>query len=60
MKKKLEKNIYFKKVEAPKKSAQSFLGSASGLVNLDALVTRPKQAPTNPFGNMGTSPTGCD
>lgn len=38
------------KVEAPKKSAQSFLGSASGLVNLDALVTRPKQAPTNPFG----------
>lgn len=37
-------------LEQPKKSAQSFLGSASGLVNLDALVTRPKQVAPNPFG----------
>jgi len=36
---------------APKKSAQSFLGSASGLVNLDALVSGPKPASSNPFGN---------
>lgn len=34
-----------------KKTAQSFLGSAAGLVNLDNLVQRPKQpAATNPFG----------
>merc|ERR1711990_984388 len=34
-----------------KRTAQSFLGSAAGLVNLDNLVQRPKQpAATNPFG----------
>lgn len=34
-----------------KKTAQTFLGSAAGLVNLDNLVQRPKQpAATNPFG----------
>merc|ERR1719454_98803 len=34
-----------------KKTAQSFLGSAAGLVNLDNLVQKPKQpASTNPFG----------
>lgn len=37
-----------------KKSAQTFLGSASGLVNLDALVTRPKQMNMNPFGNTAS------
>lgn len=43
---------------APKKSAQSFLGSASGLVNLDALVSGPKPASSNPFGNpsSGSNP----
>jgi len=39
---------------APKKSAQSFLGSASGLVNLDALVSGPKPASSNPFGNTSS------
>ncbi|CAG5112562.1 Oidioi.mRNA.OKI2018_I69.chr2.g6761.t1.cds [Oikopleura dioica] len=43
--------------QAPKKTAQSFLGSASGLVNLDALVSRPKQVNTNPFGN---TPSGSN
>ena len=38
-------------VEPEKKTAQSFLGSAAGLVNLDNLVQKPKQpAATNPFG----------
>lgn len=37
--------------EQEKRTAQSFLGSAAGLVNLDNLVQRPKQpAATNPFG----------
>lgn len=37
--------------EPEKKTAQSFLGSAAGLVNLDNLVQKPKQpAATNPFG----------
>jgi len=41
--------------EPEKKTAQSFLGSAAGLVNLDNLVQKPKQpAATNPFG-MSTS-----
>ena len=38
-------------VEPEKKTAQSFLGSAAGLVNLDNLVQKPKEpAVTNPFG----------
>ena len=41
--------------EPEKKTAQSFLGSAAGLVNLDNVVQKPKQpAATNPFG-MSTS-----
>merc|ERR1711892_1186495 len=37
--------------EPEKKTAQSFLGSAAGLVNLDNLVQKSKQpAATNPFG----------
>jgi len=39
-----------------KRTAQSFLGSAAGLVNLDNLVQRPKQpAATNPFGMTSLS-----
>jgi len=44
-----------------KRTAQSFLGSAAGLVNLDNLVQRPKQpAATNPFGMTSLSTQGID